>query len=62
MAMAMRQYVTVHIAWWRRFRALLYATKRYHQVSIAANSCNRSCMCRFVTSFFIVNSYKKVAC
>ncbi len=60
MAMAMRQYVTAHIAQWRRFRALLDATKRHHWVSIAANSCNRSCMCQFFTSFFIVNLYKKV--
>ena len=59
MAMAMRRYVTTHIAQWRRFRALLDATKCHHRVSIAANSCNRSCVCRFFTSFFIVNSYKK---
>ncbi len=60
MAMAMRRYITAHIAWWRRFRALLDATKRHHQASIAANSCNRSRMCRFFMSFFIVNLYKKV--
>jgi hypothetical protein len=60
MAMATRQYVTVHIARWRRFRALLDATKRHHWASIAANHCNRSCMCRFFLSFFIVNLYKKV--
>ncbi len=52
MAMAMRRYVTAHIARWRRFRALLDATKHRHRVSIAADSCNRSCMCRFFTSFF----------
>ncbi len=61
MAMAMRRYVTVHIVQWGRIRALSDATKRHHRVSIAANSCNRSHMCRFLTSFFIVNSYKKVA-
>ncbi len=61
MAMAMRRYVTAHIAWWRRIRALLYATKRHHQASIAADSCNWSCMCWVFTSFFIVNLYKKVA-
>ncbi len=61
MAMAMRRYVTVHIARWRRFRSLLDATKHRHWASIAADSCNRSCMCRFIMSFFIVNSYKKVA-
>ncbi len=43
MAMAMRWYVTAHIARWRRFRALLDdATKRRHWASIAANRCNRS--------------------
>ncbi len=61
MAMAMRLYVTAHIARWRRFRALLNATKRRHWVSIVADSCKRSCMYWFFTSFFIVNSYKKVA-
>ncbi len=61
MTMATRRYVTLHIARWRRFRALLDATKRHHWASIAANCCNRSCMCRFFTSFFIINSYKKVA-
>ncbi len=60
-AMAMRRYVTAHIARWRRFRALLDATKRCHQVSIAADNCNWSRMCQFFTSFFIVNLYKKVA-
>jgi hypothetical protein len=61
MAMAMQQYVTAHIARWRRFRALLDATKRHHQASIAADKCNWSHMCRFFSSFFIVNLYKKVA-
>ncbi len=51
MAMAMRRYVTSHIAQWRRFTALLDATKRCHRASIAANSCNWSCMCWFFTSF-----------
>ncbi len=61
MAMAMRRYVTTHIAQWRSFRALLDATKHRYQASIAADSCNWSRMCHFFTSFFIVNSYKKVA-
>ncbi len=51
MDMVMRRYVTVHIAQWRRFRALLEATKRRHWASIAANSRNRSRMCRFFTNF-----------
>jgi hypothetical protein len=61
MAMAKRRYVTVHISQWRRFRALIDATKRHHQASIAADCCNWLRMCRFITSFFIVNLYKKVA-
>jgi hypothetical protein len=58
-AMAMRQYVTAHIARWRRFRALLDATKHRHRVSIAADSCNWSRMCCFFTSFFIVKTVGK---
>ncbi len=61
MAMATRRYVTVHIARWRRFKALLDATKRHHRASIAANCCNQSRMCQFFMSFFIINLYKKVA-
>jgi hypothetical protein len=61
MAMAMCWYVTVYIAQWRRFRALLDATNCHHWASIVANSCNRSRMCRFFTSFFIFNLYKKIA-
>ncbi len=61
MAMAMRRYVTAHIAWWMRFRALLEATNCRHRASIAANRHNWSRMCRFFTSFLIVNSYKNVA-
>ncbi len=61
MTAAVHGYNTTHIAQWMRFRALLEATKRRHRASIAANRCNRSRMCRFFTSFFIVNSYKKVA-
>jgi hypothetical protein len=59
-AMATHRYVTVHIARSRRFKALLDATKRHHRASIAADHCNWSCMCRFFSSFFIVNLYKKV--
>ncbi len=61
MAMAMHQYVAAHTAQWRRFRALLEATKRHHWASIAANRCNQSRMCQFFSSFFIINSYIKVA-
>ncbi len=44
MAMATRRYVTVHIARWRRFRALLDTTKCHHWASITANCCNQSVM------------------
>ncbi len=60
MAMAMRRYVTVHIARWRRFRALLDATKHCHQVSIAADSCNWSCMCRFFAGFLSSTCTKRL--
>jgi hypothetical protein len=36
MAMAMRQYLTTHIAQTRRFRASTEATGRRHRASIAA--------------------------
>ncbi len=58
MAMAMRRNVTAHIAWWRRFEALLEAIKCHHRVSIAANRHNWSWMCLFFLSFLIDNSYK----
>ncbi len=52
MAAAVRGYNTAHIARWRRFRALLEATRRCHWASIVANRCNWSRMCQFFTSFF----------
>ncbi len=61
MAAVVRRYNTACIAQWRRSRALAEVTERRHRASIAADRCNRSCMCRFFTSFFIVNSNKKVA-
>jgi hypothetical protein len=38
MAMAMRRYVTAHIAQWRRSRTSLEATGRRHQASIMPNN------------------------
>jgi hypothetical protein len=52
MAMAMRRYVTVHIARWRRFRSFKNPTKRHHWVSIVADNDNWSHMCRFFYKFF----------
>ncbi len=51
MAAAVHRYNTAHITRWRRFWALLEATKCCHQVSIAANRCNWSRMCRFLCIF-----------
>jgi hypothetical protein len=31
MAIAMRRYCTTHIAWWRRSRAFIKATKHHHR-------------------------------
>jgi hypothetical protein len=52
MAMAMRWYVSTRITQWRRSRASLEATRRCHQASIAADSCNRSSL----PCFFLVFS------
>ncbi len=60
MAVAMRRYVTAHIAQWRRFRAWLDATKRCHWASIAAVSCNWSCMCRFFPGFSLSTCTKRL--
>ncbi len=57
MAAAVRGYNNAHISQWKRFRALLEATKCCHRESIAANRHNRSHMCRFFTSFFVDNLY-----
>jgi hypothetical protein len=42
MAMAMRWYVTAHIAQWRRSRVSLEATGHRHQASIMSNNINRT--------------------
>jgi hypothetical protein len=55
-AAVVRRYNTAHIAQWRRSRALIEATGHCHWTSIVADRCNRSCICRFFMSFFIVNS------
>jgi hypothetical protein len=59
MAMAMHRYVTLHITRWRRFRALLDATKCCHRASIATNSCILSCMCRFLRVFSLSTGTKR---
>ncbi len=60
MAMAMRQYVTMHIARWRRSRASLEATGRHHQVSIMSNNINRTWLRHFFLMFSSSKPYKKV--
>ncbi len=40
MAMAMRRYITAHIAWWRRSRASLEATGCPHWASIMSDNIN----------------------
>ncbi len=51
MAMAMRQYNTVHIAQWRRFRASLEATGCCHRASVWSDSINWSCQHCFFLVF-----------
>jgi hypothetical protein len=53
MAMAMRRYVTAHIAQWRRSRASLEATGRRHRVSIMSDNINRTWLRRFFYVFII---------
>ncbi len=55
MAMAMRRYVTTHIARWRRSRASLEATGRCHWVSIMSDNINRT----WLRCFFFVFSLSK---
>jgi hypothetical protein len=51
MAMAMRWYVTAHIAQWRRSRASLEATGRHHWASIMPNNIVRTWLRRFFSMF-----------
>ncbi len=43
MAVAMRQYNTARIAWWRRFVAFIKATKHHHRASTGSNITNQTC-------------------
>ncbi len=51
MAMAMRWYATVCIAWWRRSRASLEATGRHHRASIMSDNINWTWLRRFFLMF-----------
>jgi hypothetical protein len=53
MAMAMRRYVTAHIARWRRSRALLEATGCRHRASIMPNNMVGTWLRRFFNVFII---------
>jgi hypothetical protein len=59
MAMAMRRYVTVHIAQWRRSRASLEATGRHHWESIMSNNINWTWLRRFFWCFHLQNHRKR---
>ena len=59
MAMALRRYVSAHIAQWRRSRAMLDATGHYQRASIAADSSNWSCMHHFFRVFSLSTCYKR---
>ncbi len=51
MAMAMRRYVTMRIAQWRRSRASLEATGHRHQASIMSNKINWTWLRRYMQCF-----------
>jgi hypothetical protein len=55
MAMAMRRYVTAHIAQWRRSRASLEATGRRHRASIMPDNIVRT----WLRCFFLMISSSK---
>jgi hypothetical protein len=58
MAMAMHQYVTMHIAQSRRSRASLEATGYRHWASIHSNSSEGTYLRHFCVLFFIANTLK----
>jgi hypothetical protein len=59
MAMAMRRYVTVCIAQWRRSRASLEATGRRHRASSMSDNINRTCYDVFFWCFHCQNRRKR---
>ncbi len=58
MAMAMRRYVTAHIAQWRRSRASLEATGCRHRASIMSDNINLTWL-RRVFYVFIIQTIEK---
>jgi hypothetical protein len=59
MVMAMRWYINVRIAQWRRSRALLEATGHCHWASIMSNNIKRTWLQQFFLMFFIVKTVGK---
>ena len=52
MAVAMRQYNTTCIAWWKRFVAFIKATKRHHRASTCPNIIKGTRQHRLFLSFY----------
>jgi hypothetical protein len=61
MAMAMRRYVTMHIAQWRRSRASLEATRHRHWAIFMSDNIKGTYLCWFLLMFFIINTLKTSA-
>jgi hypothetical protein len=59
MAMAMRRYVTAHIAQWRRSRAIIEATGCRHWASIMPDNIKGTWLHRFFLMFFIIKTVGK---
>jgi hypothetical protein len=59
MAMAMRRYITAHIAQWRWSRASREATGRRHWASIMSDNINRTWLRRFFLCFYRQNHRKR---
>ncbi len=59
MAMAIRRYVTVRIAWWRRSRASLEATGHHHWASIMSDNINWTWLLFFFLMFSLSNHRKR---
>ena len=58
-AMAMRGYITVHIARWRGSRALFEATGCRHWVSRCSDISNRTYQCQFLWCFSLSTCCKR---
>jgi hypothetical protein len=59
-AVAVRRYVTAHIAWWRRSRASLEAIGHHHWVSIMSDNIIGTYLCRFYWYFSSSTCWKRV--